>query len=392
MTRPPGNTTCPHPYFETSAVAVQIHVGCCILATAALALTASSTAYLSIFSRPSNNRQLDRLAAIDDVHPRIQSPKPPIAVTPVPPTKLASTNGLRETLLPTRLAALLQSRLATLSEHLSAELSHLQSHLPPSLRPADDSQLPIIVLTTLLLAFALAPLPFLAAPMRRFFRSVFDGSDDDPAAVNDVIYVQHARDTLTTTFPKGGIAASTTTVADLRAAAQDALGLSRNHSIKLVFAGSSLTDDAAPLARYGVKHGAKVLCMASKSTLPPPTTTTASSSRTGTPGRPTPSASPAPEQVKKKIIPPIERIALVKRHVGETLMPLVDAFEASPPADAGKRKEEHHRLSETVLGEMLKLDSVDVDGPDGAEVRKRRKETVKELHAILERLDKVDKM
>ncbi|KAK6335630.1 hypothetical protein TWF696_002398 [Orbilia brochopaga] len=229
--------------------------------------------------------------------------------------------------------------------------------------------------------------------MRRFFKAVFDGAGDDTASANDVVFVQHGKDTLTTTFPKGSIAASTTTVGDLRAAVQDALGLSRNHSVKLVFAGQNLADDVVPLARYGVKHGLKVLCMASKSTLPPPPSHTASSSRSGTPtrpGRPTPSASPAPEPVKK-VIPPMERIALVKRHVAETLMPLVEAFEKSPPADPVKRKEEHHRLSETFLGEMMKLDSVDVDGPDGAEVRKRRKETVKELHAVLERLDKVDK-
>ncbi|EWC48343.1 hypothetical protein DRE_02112 [Drechslerella stenobrocha 248] len=333
------------------------------------------------------------------------NPRAPLNHHPLEPvttsrsTKLAS-NDLWETLLPARFTALLQSRLATLTQHLDTSLSHLQSrYLPASLRAYtstgsdDNHRLLAIVVSTVLLAAVIAPLPFLFAQMRRFFKPLFGGSsDDDDAAsrAHDAVYVQHARDTHTITFPSGSIASASTTVADLRAATQDALGVSRGHSIKLVFAGQSLTDDAVPLAKYGLRHGAKLLCMSSKSVLPPASSASRSrTTATGTSARPTPS--PAPEQQKKKVIPPMEQIELVKQLVGGTVMPLVEAFESSPPADAGKRKEEHHRLSETVLREMLKLDSVDVDGPDGQEVRKRRKETVKELHGILERLDRVDK-
>ncbi|KAF3918490.1 hypothetical protein ABW21_db0204849 [Orbilia brochopaga] len=366
---------------------------CCILKLVALASPAQRGVYFfgrqTAARRAGNRKPTACIASTNPISPQHKY----FGVVIPPSTKLAS-NDLWETLLPTRLAALLQSRLATFSEHLSSELSHLQSHLPPSLRLADDIHLPVIVVTTILLALAIAPIPFLARPMRRFFRSVFDGGADDPASADDIVYVQHGRDTLTTTFPKGEIADSITTVGDLRAAVQDTLGLSRNHGIKLVFAGQNLIGEGAPLARYNIKHGAKVLCMASKSTLPPPpTTTTTASSRSATPtrpARPTPSISPAPEPVKK-IVPPLEKIATVKQHVAETLMPLVESFENSPPTDVAKRKEEHHRLSETVLGEILKLDSVDVDGPDGAEVRKQRKATVKQLHAVLERLDKIDK-
>ncbi|KAK6356361.1 hypothetical protein TWF718_000722 [Orbilia javanica] len=221
--------------------------------------------------------------------------------------------------------------------------------------------------------------------MKRFLKSVTGSSlfDDDESRTEDTIYVQQGAKTYTINFPKGEVDTKTT-VKDLRISVLDALGLAHDHSIKLLFSGSHLKDDTALLKDSKVKHGAKILCMASKSRLAPPPTSSASGSA-GTSARGT------PEPPKKKIIPPMERIDLVRKHITETVLPLVEAFEANPPEDAAKRKDEHNRLGETVLGEMLKLDSVDVDGDDGAEVRKKRKVMVKELHAILERLDKVDK-
>ncbi|KAK6531326.1 hypothetical protein TWF281_008137 [Arthrobotrys megalospora] len=217
--------------------------------------------------------------------------------------------------------------------------------------------------------------------MKRFLKSVTGSSlfDDDENRTEDTVSVQQGAKTYTINFPKGDLDTKTT-VKDLRIAVLDALGLAHDHSIKLLFSGSHLKDDAALLKDYKVKHGAKVLCMASKGKLAPPPSGSAGPSNRST-----------PEPVKKKIIPPMEKIELVRKHVTGTLLPLVEAFETNPPEDAAKRKDEHHRLSETVLGEMLKLDSVDVDGDDGAEVRKKRKVMVKELHAILERLDKVGK-
>ncbi|KAK6499659.1 hypothetical protein TWF481_010022 [Arthrobotrys musiformis] len=213
--------------------------------------------------------------------------------------------------------------------------------------------------------------------MKRFLKSVTGSSIfDDESRTEDIIHVQQGAKTYTITFPKGDVDTKTT-VKDLRIAVLTALGLERDHSIKLLFSGSHLKDDDALLSGYKVKHGAKILCMASKSKLAPPPTSSSSRS--------------TPEPPKKKVIPPMEKIEIVRKHITGTVLPLVEAFEASPPEDEARRRDEHHRLSETVLGEMLKLDSVDVDGEDGAEVRKKRKVMVKELHAILERLDKVDK-
>ncbi|EPS41875.1 hypothetical protein H072_4157 [Dactylellina haptotyla CBS 200.50] len=290
-----------------------------------------------------------------------------------------ASQDLWEAVLPTRLASLLSDHLTPISNHFSAELSYLQARLPPSLASADPNVLVLLII--FLLTFI--PLSIFTFPMRRFLKSVTGSSlfdDDDETRTVDTILVQHAKDTLQITFPRGDVTSGTSTVADLRAKVQDALGLSRTHSIKLVFAGHNLKDDTDPLSKYNLKHGAKVLCMASKSKLAPPPASSGPSSARST-----------PEPKKKKIIPPMEMIDLVRKHVQGSIVPLVEAFESNPPPDAGKRKEEHNRLGETLLGEMLKLDSVDVDGPDGAEVRKKRKETVRELHGLLERLDKVDK-
>ncbi|KAK6544444.1 hypothetical protein TWF694_001139 [Orbilia ellipsospora] len=294
--------------------------------------------------------------------------------------KLASKD-LWEALLPTRLASLLDSHLTPISDHFSSQISFIRSHLPPSIA---DTTSPNVLVLLIILILTFIPLSLLTFPMRRFLKDITGSSffDDDESRTEDKILVQHARDTLNITFPKGDISASKTTIKDLRISVQDALGFSHDHSIKLVFAGHNLKVDEEPLSKYNLKHGAKVLCMASKSKLAAPPSS--SGSRT-----PVPRATPEP--AKKIVIPPLEKIQLVRKHITGTVLPLVEAFEKDPPQDEGKRKEEHHRLGETVLGEMLKLDSVDVDGEDGPEVRKRRKEMVKELHGLLERLDKVDK-
>ncbi|KAF3309829.1 hypothetical protein TWF173_010534 [Orbilia oligospora] len=290
-------------------------------------------------------------------------------------SKLASKD-LWETVLPARISSVLTENLTSLSHKFSYELAYIQSHLPPSLRTTD-----VNLLLTIILIFVI-PITLLL-PMKRFLKSVTGSSlfDDDESRTEDVVYVQQGAKTYTINFPKGEVDTKTT-VKDLRLSVLDALGLSHEHSIKLLFSGSHLKDDAALLKDFKVKHGAKILCMASKSKLAPPPSASGSA---GSSSRNT------PEPPKKKIIPPMEKIELVRKHITGAVLPLVEAFEANPPEDQAKRRDEHHRLSETVLGEMLKLDSVDVDGDDGAEVRKKRKVMVKELHAILERLDKVDK-
>jgi hypothetical protein len=69
-------------------------------------------------------------------------------------------------------------------------------------------------------------------------------------------------------------------------------------------------------------------------------------------------------------------------------LPLSRQFIAAPPADPKKKEEEHRKLSESVLQQiLLKLDGVETDG--NPEIRARRKEQVKEAQALLKELDVV---
>ena len=65
--------------------------------------------------------------------------------------------------------------------------------------------------------------------------------------------------------------------------------------------------------------------------------------------------------------------------------PLCDKYMGSPPADPKKREEEHRRLSESLLQQVLKMDGVETDGV--AEVRTRRREMVQQVQAVLKKLD-----
>lgn len=76
----------------------------------------------------------------------------------------------------------------------------------------------------------------------------------------------------------------------------------------------------------------------------------------------------------------------VAAYFDKELAPECIKFTRSPPADRTKRDDEHRRLSETILAQViLKLDGVE---PNGDEViRARRKELVRESQQVLGQLD-----
>lgn len=249
--------------------------------------------------------------------------------------------------------------------------------------------------------------------MRRFFGrgatadpvklvSGFDttaANSDGGEGKDDVLYIQHAGKEFTLTYPFNAITSGTVTVGAVRESCAQITGVEKERiALSCSGRGMKLKDDGLAARQFGIGCGAKILCITSKSAPPPPAEVDGEGGsvdggekkkkkRSKKKSR---AASPPPPAQQSTTPPssPLDVINALDTTISATLSPLVDSFTTSPPPNPEKRADVHRRLTETLMAELLKLDEVECADP---EVRARRKEVVRGVQGLLDRLDGVVK-
>lgn len=242
--------------------------------------------------------------------------------------------------------------------------------------------------------------------------------DDD-----DILLIKNKGITYPEHFPAYSIGDGKLLVGDVRERVQMIMKLSdrRTRKIKLLYKGRQLKDDDEPVCNYNVKNNSEILVVlpdenaavdsssdsseevvvvgredrdrpkkskykkrksnkkkGGSSTSPRESNLEVPSGGDGSAGRaPSPSAS---------VSPAVEKLNAINSHFTTKLLPLCVQYTANPPTDPKKREEEHRKLSETIMQQvLLKLDEVETNGEE--EARTRRKELVRVVQEVLKGLD-----
>lgn len=105
---------------------------------------------------------------------------------------------------------------------------------------------------------------------------------------------------------------------------------------------------------------------------------------------PRPSSTPPQNTKPAQPHSPIAKLEAVASKFHTELVPLCVQFMSNPPEDKAKKTFEYKKLSETILTQIIfKLDGVDTEGDPDA--RLKRKALVKEVQAMMAKLDEVGK-
>lgn len=249
--------------------------------------------------------------------------------------------------------------------------------------------------------------------------------DDD-----DILLIKNKGVTYPEHFPAYSIGDGKLLVGDVRERVQMVMKLSdrRTRKIKLLYKGRQLKDDNEAVCRYGAKNNSEVLVVIPEGNVDDESSTESSEEIVvvGKDGEERPKKSKGKKRKGKRkgersstsprdsasgldgqgasrpqspavgagagaaAVPggPIDKLNTINSHFTTQLLPLCVQFTASPPADLKKRTDEHRKLSETIMQQvLLKLDEVETGGQE--EARMKRKELVRLVQDVLKGLDNV---
>ncbi|ORY70950.1 BAG domain-containing protein [Pseudomassariella vexata] len=244
---------------------------------------------------------------------------------------------------------------------------------------------------------------------------------------DDILLIKSKGVTYPNNFPPYSIGEGRLLVQDVRDRVGLVMGISerRSRRVKMLYKGRHLKDSDAPINGYGVKNNSEILIVIPEGKLsdddssesvedvvtdPNGDQTKSKKKRnkrkkkdrsprdsaanldvpgSGAEGRRSsaedsrhPSRVPSPAAQSG----PIGQLQTIGSHFRTKFVPLCDEFSANPPKDRKKCEDEHRKLSETIMQQiLLKLDEVETGGDP--EIRAKRKELVSQVQDVLKGID-----
>jgi hypothetical protein len=236
---------------------------------------------------------------------------------------------------------------------------------------------------------------------------------------DDILLIKNKGVTYPAHFPAYSIGDGKLFVKDVRERIGILMDLSSRTTrhIKLLYKGKQLKESSAPIREYGVKNKSELMAVIPETEddnsgrsddemiiVDEPSRTDTKSSRSrkkkrskrksdkneaNSPTSPVDSGSnidaangPSPAAIAAAS----KKLDEISEDFRSKWLPLCLDYIEAPPKDAKKRDDDHRKISETVLQQViLKLDGVETEGVE--EIRQRRKELVRRAQEVLKQLD-----